>query len=77
MRLKSIQPSNKIGYSTLEIRRATAWRSKITLVVFLFAFFVVICSTSDEITHILHVSKELPPLQGSVEIQESVMAEVG
>lgn len=43
MRLKPIQPSNKIGYSALEIRRATAWRSKITLVVFLAAFFVVIC----------------------------------
>lgn len=36
----------------------------------------VILSTSDEITHILHVSKELPPLQESVAIQEAVMTGV-
>lgn len=31
-------------------------------------------STSDEITHILHISKELPPFQGS-EGQEQSMAD--
>ena len=40
MRLKPIQPSNKIGFSTLDIRHATAWRSKIILVAFLFASVV-------------------------------------
>tara|TARA_B100000575_G_C23128290_1_gene654043 strand:- start:606 stop:2348 length:1743 start_codon:yes stop_codon:yes gene_type:complete len=43
MKLKSIQPSNKKGYSTLEIRQATAWRSKTILIAFLVAFSVVVC----------------------------------
>jgi len=38
-------------------------------------FFLFLRSANDEITHILHVSKELP--EESVDIQESVMAEVG
>ena len=32
-------------------------------------------STNDDITHIIHISKKLPPLEESVELQDSEEAE--
>ena len=43
MLLKVIRPSNKKGFSTIEIWQNTAWRSKSILAIFIAAFFIVVC----------------------------------